>query len=523
MGIFKGKKPFAPWTTESEPPLSGQEQVAEESQAIVRSDVVENFPISFINDDTAHSLYHALESADDGKNYTLFNVLLSEPVESIVLEGRRRMGRVGLQAMITFEDEKVAKQMLDGLMEEAAQRYELAPSKLGGMHIVTGESGLSFTIGSGRTYSTKRDIVISTGKIKESYDSYASIIDEPYFTKEGLQVAVSEVLGAVTLGLAVAYDKQGILPESRKIGLDLPPKRIELMSSLYKNEVESIPEDISKKFGVEYPKVSFDDIGGQVSAKREMRNISSALVSPEIYQKWGTRPPKGVLLHGPPGTGKTLLAKALASEANAAFYSISPSDIGSKWYGESEQRVKGLFEAAAKQDRAIIYFDEIDAVMPNRDNGAHEATQRVISTILQSIDGVQSKSNVLIVASTNRLEVVDPAMLRPGRLDRLVEAALPDADERKTIFGIHMRRAEEQANRQLFDNSLDDDALTVISNEFSGADIAEIIRRTLENKVLTESATGVEPSKVSQVDIIREITDYERKHKSAGRIGFTNL
>jgi transitional endoplasmic reticulum ATPase len=326
------------------------------------------------------------------------------------------------------------------------------------------------------------------------------------------------------LALAVSYKRRGVRPPDQTIGLTIPSPRPELLLSglINRDSDESEkPEDISKKFGVEYPKVSFDDIGGQAKAKEEVKSLVSAIVQPEIYRKWGTKPPKGILLHGPPGTGKTLLAKALASEASAAFYAISPSDIGSMWYGQSEKRVKNIFKVAAEQERSIIYFDELDAIMPDRDNGAHEATNRVISMILQNIDGMQSKDNVLIIASTNRLDTIDAAMRRPGRLDRLIEVALPDAPDRETIFAIHMQNAEERAKRTLFDASINKERLAKKTSGQSGADIAEVLRRVLENKVREESVTGIEPSVVTEAELEDEIKSYERTSKSQFRTGFS--
>ena len=156
--------------------------------------------------------------------------------------------------------------------------------------------------------------------------------------------------------------------------------------------------------------------------------------NPELYRKWGTKPPKGIILYGDPGTGKTLLAKALASQAEARFFHVEASDVASKWYGESEKMVKDIFRLASRNgDKTIIFFDEIDAIAPPRE-GAHEATQRVVSTLLENMDGIASHDNVMVVASTNRLESIDPALLRPGRFDRWVEVPLPMRKEEDKLL-----------------------------------------------------------------------------------------
>lgn len=214
------------------------------------------------------------------------------------------------------------------------------------------------------------------------------------------------------------------------------------------------------------------------------------------------------MLYGPPGTGKTLMAKALASQADARFFHVEASDIASKWYGESEQIVKSIFDLAASGDEpTIIFVDEMDAIAPQRE-GSQQATQRVVSTLLENMDGMAAHDNVMVVASTNRLESLDSALTRAGRFDRWVEVPLPDEEGRRQILGIHMGKAEEMAGRQLFS----DVNLDVIASKIegsNGADVAEIIRRTLEEKVRQEG-TGQQPPSVTNEDFLKEIKRYER-------------
>lgn len=212
------------------------------------------------------------------------------------------------------------------------------------------------------------------------------------------------------------------------------------------------------------------------------------------------------------------MAKALASQAEARFLHVEASDIASKWYGESEKIVKSIFDLAASYgEPTIIFFDEVDAVAPQRE-GAHQATQRTVSTLLENMDGMTANPNVMVVASTNRLESVDSALIRAGRFDRWVEVPLPDEEGRKQILDIHMRKAEEVAGRSLF-HQISSDTVVSAMERTSGADIAEIIRRVLEEKVRQEGM-GQEATDVSTEDILREIKGYEKVRETKRRLGF---
>jgi len=280
----------------------------------------------------------------------------------------------------------------------------------------------------------------------------------------------------------------------------------------------NIPEALAGKIEIEKPNITFDDVGGQTEAKKEIEGISFALKNPDLYKKWGTKPPKGVILYGPPGTGKTLMAKALASEANARFFHVEASDIASKWYGESEKTLKSIFDLAHQTgENTIIFFDEIDAIAPQRD-GSHEATQKIVSTFLENMDGIVNNDNVMIVASTNRLGAIEPALLRPGRFDRWVEVPLPDENGRRQILDIHIKKAETAANRDLF-NGINIEEIISATDKASGADIAEIIRRVLEVKVRQEG-NGENPQLVTTEDILKEIRGYERVKETKRTIGF---
>ncbi|MCP3682297.1 MAG: ATP-binding protein [bacterium] len=254
-----------------------------------------------------------------------------------------------------------------------------------------------------------------------------------------------------------------------------------------------------------FGETSFEDIGGQHEAKEELKGLCFALKNTKLYTKWGTKPAKGVLMHGPPGTGKTLLAKALANEASAKFYHIKVSDVTSKWYGASEKIMQHVFDLAKKDERAIVFFDELDSLAPQRD-GSYEASRRIVSTMLENIDGLASVENIMVVGATNQLEAIDYALLRPGRMDRIIEVPLPDNEARDAVFRVHIRKAEEIAGRELF-KDITYSSVVEKSDGFSGADIAEITRRTLELKVRID-AQGKKPGPVTTEELLEQIEKY---------------
>src|SRR3990170_682604 len=188
------------------------------------------------------------------------------------------------------------------------------------------------------------------------------------------------------------------------------------------------------------PQVAYEDIGGiadEIKKVREM--IELPLRHPEIFEKLGIEAPKGVLLYGPPGTGKTLLAKAVANESNAHFISISGPEIMSKFYGESEARLREIFKEAREKSPSIIFVDEIDSIAPKREEVTGEVERRVVSQMLSLMDGLEARGKVIVIAATNRPNAIDPALRRPGRFDREIEIKVPDKKGRKDILLIHTR------------------------------------------------------------------------------------
>jgi len=196
----------------------------------------------------------------------------------------------------------------------------------------------------------------------------------------------------------------------------------------------------AKVLATEIPRISYEDIGGlndEIKKVREM--IELPLRYPELFERLGVEAPKGVLLHGPPGTGKTLLAKAVASETNANFSSISGPEIMSKFYGESEGRLREIFDNAQENAPSIIFIDEIDSIAPKREEVTGEVEKRVVSQLLSLMDGLQSRGKVVVIGATNRPNALDPALRRPGRFDREIEIGVPNKDGRLQVLQIHTR------------------------------------------------------------------------------------
>jgi ATP-dependent metalloprotease FtsH len=195
-----------------------------------------------------------------------------------------------------------------------------------------------------------------------------------------------------------------------------------------------------KKYNVEKGiKITFDNIAGCENPKLEMKEFVDFLKNPEKYHKAGAKLPKGALLGGPPGTGKTLMAKACAGESNVPFFYMSGSDFVEKYVGVGASRVRKLFEAARKEAPAIIFIDEIDAVGRQRSSMGGGEKDSTLNQLLVEMDGFSSKDNVVIFAASNRLDILDKALKRPGRFDRMIEFSLPNREEREAIYQIHLK------------------------------------------------------------------------------------
>ena len=225
--------------------------------------------------------------------------------------------------------------------------------------------------------------------------------------------------------------------ELKFIVVNTAPKGI--VQITYNTEIEVLPQAVEVK-EEKVPEVTYEDIGGLKDAVQKIREmVELPLKHPELFERLGIEPPKGVLLYGPPGTGKTLLAKAVANEANAHFIAINGPEIMSKYYGESEERLREVFKEAEENAPSIIFIDEIDAIAPKRGEVTGEVEKRVVAQLLTLMDGLKSRGKVIVIGATNRPDALDPALRRPGRFDRELEIGVPDKQGRKEILQIHTR------------------------------------------------------------------------------------
>ena len=218
------------------------------------------------------------------------------------------------------------------------------------------------------------------------------------------------------------------------------------------------------------PRITYDDVGDLEEAKQKIRElVELPLKHPELFKRLGIDPPKGILLYGPPGTGKTLLAKAVANETDAYFLPINGPEIMSKFYGESEQKLRDIFQEAKEHAPAIIFIDEIDAIAPRREEVTGEVEKRVVAQLLALMDGLETRGDVIVIGATNRPNAIDPALRRPGRFDREIEIGVPDKKGRLEILKVHTR------NMPLADD-VNLEKLAEITHGYVGADIAALCR-----------------------------------------------
>jgi transitional endoplasmic reticulum ATPase len=261
-----------------------------------------------------------------------------------------------------------------------------------------------------------------------------------------------------------------VLPE---INLDEESVPAEILEKInvtmddFEDSLKEVPPSSMREVLVESPNVHWDDVGGMEDTKQELKEaIEWPLKYREIFEHADVKPPKGIMLYGPPGTGKTLIAKAVATESEVNFISVKGPELLSKWVGESEKGVREIFRKARQAAPCIIFFDEIDSIVPPRgkDLGTN-VTGRVVSQILTELDGLNSLKDVVVIAATNRVDMVDPALMRPGRIDRILYIPNPDLEARKAIMDIHTR------GKPLAED-VDLDKLAELMEGYSGADIA---------------------------------------------------
>ena len=260
----------------------------------------------------------------------------------------------------------------------------------------------------------------------------------------------------------------------------------------FQNALKRVQPSAMREVMVETPSVGWDDIGGLDAARDRLREgVELPLKHPDAFRRVGIRPAKGFLLYGPPGTGKTLLAKATARESQANFIATKSSDLLSKWYGESEQQIARLFARARQVAPTVIFFDELDSLVPARGGGLGEpqVTERVVNTILAEMDGLEELNNVVVIGATNRPNLIDPALLRPGRFDELVYVGTPDTAGRRRILAIHTEEMPLAADVDL-------ESLAKRTERFTGADLEDLVRRA----GLTALRRGLDADKVTAAD-----------------------
>ncbi len=261
----------------------------------------------------------------------------------------------------------------------------------------------------------------------------------------------------------------------------------------------------AKRMSVDAPKISFRDVAGVDEAVQELQEIKEFLENPKKFQSLGARIPKGVLLYGPPGTGKTLLARAVAGEAGVPFFSISGSDFVEMFVGVGASRVRDLFEQAKQNSPCIIFMDEIDAVGRHRGagmGGGHDEREQTLNQLLVEMDGFEMKDNIILIAATNRPDILDPALLRPGRFDRQVVVDRPDRKGRKKILEVHTRGKP-------LAKAIDLDVLAGQTPGFTGADLANLINEA----ALLTARTGNREISMQELEegIMRVIAGPEKK------------
>ncbi|VVB64667.1 VCP-like ATPase [uncultured archaeon] len=251
--------------------------------------------------------------------------------------------------------------------------------------------------------------------------------------------------------------------------------KIEVNNDDFLEALREMEPSAMREVMVESPDVKWDDIGGLSQVKQELvESVEWPLTYSKLFAHMDAEPPKGILLYGPPGTGKTMLAKAVATESQANFISIKGPEFLSKWVGESEKAVREVFRKARQAAPSVIFLDEIDSIAPSRSSGTSDShvTERVISQILTELDGLESLNSVIVIAATNRPDIIDPALLRPGRFDRLIEIGLPDEKGRLEILKIHA------AKKPLADD-INLEEIAKKTEKYSGADLSAIVNEAV--------------------------------------------
>ena len=279
-------------------------------------------------------------------------------------------------------------------------------------------------------------------------------------------------------------------------------QKIKITDDDFKEALKEVKPSALREVLVEVPNVSWDDVGGLEPLKEELHEaIEWPLKHKEAFEYVDVSAPKGILLHGPPGTGKTLIAKAIAKMTESNFISVKGPELLSKWVGESEKGVREIFRKARQAAPCIIFFDEIDALIPTRSGAdSSHVSENVVSQILTEIDGLEELNDVLIIGATNRLDMIDTALLRPGRFDRIIEVPKPDAKGRRHIFEIHTKKKPLESDVDLA-------KVVDMTNGYSGAEIAAVCDRAafFALKRYINEKKSVKEIKITQNDLVEAV------------------
>ncbi len=373
-------------------------------------------------------------------------VLQLTPGDIIELEGKRRTSAKVWRADRIDWDQDIIR--IDGFIRQNAGggigdhvKIKKADVKIANRIVLAPPEGTSIQFGGEAEDMVKRQIM-KRSMVKGDIIPVMSTMAHPFLGRV--------VTGQTIPLIAIEAEPEGILliTESTEIKLREKPVTLEVTGT----------------------GITYEDIGGlsdEIQRLREM--IELPMKHPEVFERLGIDSPKGVLMYGPPGTGKTLIARAVANESGSNFFSIAGPEIMSKYYGESEQRLRELFEQANKEAPSIIFIDELDSIAPKREEVTGEVERRVVAQLLTMMDGLEERGQVVVIGATNRIDAIDPALRRPGRFDREIEIGVPNRNERIEILQIHTRGMPLSQ-----DVSLED--IADITHGFVGADISALAR-----------------------------------------------
>ena len=271
----------------------------------------------------------------------------------------------------------------------------------------------------------------------------------------------------------------------------------------FDNAIKEIMPSALREVYLESPDIPWTEIGGLEEVKRELQEaVEWPLRYPNLYEELGHTVPKGILLHGPSGTGKTVLAKAVATESEANFISVKGPELMSKWVGESEKGVREIFRRARQASPCVIFFDEIDSIAPTRgggmEGGVHSSTERMVSQLLTEMDGIQEIHGVVVLAATNRVDMIDTALLRPGRFDKIVYVPKPEVKTRQKILEIHTKGKP-------LSRDVDLRRIAELTEGFSGADVSAVANTAVSvvlHEYLAKYSTPEEAAKHSSEALV---------------------